>query len=95
MTGMLTVTERMFCRSNFKVFIYNEQVATLIDMLDLGRRPSQKGKLQSYKLARPAMKLSCKETDENMQIVADYSLVSFIRSNWSPQCGLRIIETSV
>jgi hypothetical protein len=52
--------------------VYNEQVACLIDMADLGDGKPARNWTQTYKHARPAMKLTTKEDAVTMAIVSEY-----------------------
>jgi hypothetical protein len=51
--------------------VYNEQVACLIDMADLGDGKPARNRTQTYKHAWPAMKLT-KEDAVTMAIVSEY-----------------------
>jgi hypothetical protein len=52
--------------------VYNEQVASLIDMADLGDGKPARNRTQTYKHAQPAMKLTAKEDAVAMAIVSEY-----------------------
>jgi hypothetical protein len=65
-------TQGHACSSNFKALVYNEQVAALIDMDNLAPHKVLGGKVQSYKRARPAMKLTPKEDEASLQLVAEF-----------------------
>jgi hypothetical protein len=52
--------------------VYNEQMACLIDMADLGDGKPARDRTQTYKYARPAMKLTAKEDAVTMATVSDY-----------------------
>jgi hypothetical protein len=65
-------TQGHACSSNFKAWVYNEQVAALIDMDNLAPHKVLGGKVQSYKLASPAMKLTPKEHEASLQLVAEF-----------------------
>jgi hypothetical protein len=52
--------------------VYNEQVACLVDMADLGDGKPAKNRTQTYKHAQPAMKLTAKEDASTLKIVSDY-----------------------
>lgn len=57
------------CRHQFQPISYHQQVATLIDMRDLGQPDA---KLQSCITARPGMKLSGKEDEAIMGLVTGW-----------------------
>jgi hypothetical protein len=52
--------------------VYYGQVACLIDMADVGDGKRAKNRTQTYKHARPAMKLTAKEDAVTMAIVSEY-----------------------